>query len=155
IRGLQIRIPPRQPGSPQSAGLKRGRKIDFPLVIDQIVSDDALLETLPKDDKHVAHDFEIHHLVLDSFSFEHAAHFHALLTNPQPLGDIDSEGEFGPWLGEQPGDTQVAGTFRYTHADFSSINGLAGVMSSTGKYSGTLDEINVEGDTQMPDFALT
>jgi len=27
-------------------------------------------------------------------------------------------------------------------------------MSSTGKYDGTLDTINVEGDTEMPDFAL-
>ena len=28
-------------------------------------------------------------------------------------------------------------------------------MSSSGKYSGTLDQIDVEGDTEMPDFALS
>jgi len=49
----------------------------------------------------------------------------------------------------------VAGTFRYSHADFSSIRGLSGIMSSLGKYSGTLDQIDVEGDTEMPDFALS
>ncbi len=155
IQGLQIHIPPRPPGSPLSSGIKPGKKIYFPLVIDQIIADDALLETLPSDAKHIPRDFNIHRLVLHSFSFENSASFHAKLTNPLPLGEIDSEGQFGPWQPEQPGDTAVAGTFRYSHADFSSIRGLSGMMSSSGKYSGTLDQIDVEGDTEMPDFALT
>lgn len=155
LQELQIHIPPRPPGAPPSSGIKPGKKIYFPLVIDEIVSDDALLEMLPGDAKHILRDFNIHRLVLHSFSFENSASFHATLTNPLPLGEIDSEGQFGPWQAEQPGDTAVAGTFRYSHVDFSSIRGLSGMMSSSGKYSGTLDQIDVEGDTEMPDFALS
>ena len=155
LQRLQIHIPPRPPGAPPSSGIKQGKKIYFPLVIDQIVSDDALLEMLPGDAKHISRDFNIHRLVLHSFSFENSAPFHATLTNPLPRGEIESEGQFGPWQAEQPGDTAVAGTFRLSHADFSSIRGLSGIMSSAGKYSGTLDQIDVEGDTQMPDFALS
>jgi len=154
IEGLQIHIPPRPPGSPPNPQKKPGQKINFPLVIDQIVSDNAVLETLPGDPKHVARDFNIYHLVLDSFSFEGPATFHGTLTNPLPLGRIDTQGQFGPWNGEQPGDTFVSGTFRYSNVDFSSIKGLSGTMTSFGKYDGTLDQINVEGDTAMPNFAL-
>ena len=155
IQGLQIHIPPRPPGSPPSSGIKPGKKIHFPLVIDQIISEDALLETLTSDAKHIPRDFNIHRLVFHSFSFENSASFHATLTNPLPLGEIDSEGQFGPWQAEQPGETAVAGTFRYSHADFSSIRGLSGIMSSSGKFDGTLDQIGVEGDTEMSDFTLS
>jgi hypothetical protein len=154
LQGLQIHIPPPALGAVPNQGIKPGKKIHFPLVIDEIVSDDAVLETLPRDAKHIPRDFNIHHLVLDSFSFENPASFHATLTNPLPLGEIASEGQFGPWQGEQPGNTMVSGTFRYSHVDFSSIHGLSGNMSSSGNYSGTLDRISVEGDTEMPNFAL-
>ena len=155
LQGLQIHIPPRMPGSHPRERNKPGKKVYFPLVIDEIDSENALLETLPGDSKHVPRDFNIYHLVLRSFSFDNSADFRSTLTNPQPLGDIETEGKFGPWVSEEPGDTNVSGTFQYSHADFSSIRGLSGIMSSKGKYDGTLDEINVEGDTEMPDFALS
>lgn len=152
LEGLQIHVPPRHPVFSELR--HPGKSIHFPLVIDRIVSDDALLETLPNDAKHVPRDFQIYHLILDSFAFDRPASFHATLSNPQPLGDIDTHGQFGPWQGEDPGYTAVTGTFQYSHADFSTIHGLSGVMSSAGKFSGTLDHLDVEGDTQMPDFAL-
>ena len=154
LQGLQIHVPPRMPRSSPNGEKRPRKKIYFPLVIDEIVSENALLETLPSDPKHIPRDFNIYHLVLHSFSFDNSADFRATLTNPQPLGNIDTQGKFGPWIAEEPGDTNVSGTFHYSHADFSSINGLSGIMSSTGKYDGTLDTINVEGDTEMPDFAL-
>lgn len=154
LQGLQIHVPPSQTETLPSARPVASKKIHFSLVVDQIVSEDALLETLPRDAKHVPRDFNIHYVVLHSFSFETPSAFHATLTNPQPLGEIESDGYFGPWRAEQPGDTEVSGTFRYSHADFSSIHGLSGIMSANGKYNGTLDAINVDGDTEMPDFAL-
>jgi hypothetical protein len=153
MESLQIHVPP-HPLPPLPSPVRRRQKIRLPLVIDQIVSENALLETLPRDRKHVPRDFNIHHLVLNSFSFDGPASFHATLTNPLPLGEIDTVGQFGPWLAERPGDTRLSGEFRYSHADFNSIRGLSGIMSSAGRYEGVLDQINVEGDTAMPDFAL-
>jgi hypothetical protein len=154
LEGLQIRIPPSPQGSNPPPGIWAARKVHFVLVIDEIVSKDALLETLPRDAGHVPRDFMIHSLALHSFSFENPSPFLVTLTNPVPAGEIDSAGQFGPWKADQPGDTPVSGTFRYAHADFSSIKGLSGIMSSQGSYSGSLDRIDVQGTTEMPDFAL-
>ncbi len=153
INGLQIHIPPRKHG-PQSEPKKPKKKIRFPLVIDRIDSENALLETLPGDARHVPQDFQIFHLVLHEFSFENPATFEAKLTNAKPFGDIVTHGQFGPWDTEDPGDTMVSGVFEFFNVDFNSIRGLSGTMSSNGKYEGTIDEINVEGDTEMADFAL-
>ncbi len=153
INGLQIHIPPLHPG-PQGEPKKPKKKIRFPLVVDRIDSKNALLEILPGDAKHVPQDFHIFHLVLHQFSFEDPASFEATLTNPKPFGDIATHGQFGPWQAENPGDTVISGAFQFSHVDFNTIPGLSGTMSSQGKYQGTLGEINVEGDTDMPDFAL-
>ena len=154
LQGVQIRIPPRQSPSAGNGKLKPEGKIHFPLVIDELTMEDALLETLPSDAQHSPHDFKIRQVVFRSFSFDRPASFQATLTSPKPIGDIQSQGQFGPWRSEQPGDTSVSGDFQYSHADFSSIRGLSGTMSSHGTYGGTIDHINVQGETSMPDFAL-
>jgi hypothetical protein len=48
----------------------------------------------------------------------------------------------------------VDGDYKFDHADLSTIKGIAGILSSTGHYSGTLRQIEAEGDTQTPDFRL-
>ena len=154
LQGVQIRVPPRQSPSAGNGKLKPEGKIHFPLVIDALTVKDALLETLPSDAQHSPHDFQIRQVVFRSFSFDRPASFQATLTNPKPIGDIQSQGQFGPWRSEQPGDTSISGNFQYSHADFSSIRGLSGIMSSHGTYGGTINHINVQGETSMPDFAL-
>ena len=154
LQGVQIHVPPRQSPSTGNGKLKPEAKIHFPLVIDELTVENALLETLPSDAQHSPHDFKIRQMVFRSFSFDRPASFQATLTSPKPIGDIRSQGQFGPWRSEQPGDTSVSGDFQYSHADFSSIRGLSGTMSSHGTYGGTIDHINVQGETSMPDFAL-
>ena len=70
------------------------------------------------------------------------------------MGEIDSEGQFGPWDADEPGDTPVNGTFRFSRADFATLRGIQGIMSSTGRYSGQLSRLDVIGHTETPDFAL-
>ena len=153
LQGLQIHVPPKD--KTQTPRTKEaGKKFAPSVVVDEIVSDDALLETLPSDPTKVPRDFHIHSLVMHSFSFEHPASFHAILTNAVPVGLIDSEGQFGPFQTDEPGDTPVTGTYVFSNADFSTLKGLSGTMSSTGKYSGNLDHLDVVGDTSMSNFAL-
>ncbi len=80
--------------------------------------------------------------------------FRATLTNPTPPGLIQSEGSFGPWDRDDPSQTPVAGTYTFTDADLSTIRGIAGTLSSQGRYSGLLDHIAVEGKTDTPDFRV-
>ncbi len=81
--------------------------------------------------------------------------FEAELTNPKPEGVIHAAGSFGPWMTDDPGESPVKGRYRFEHADLASFKGIAGILSSTGHYEGTLREIVVDGETDVPDFRLT
>ena len=82
-------------------------------------------------------------------------HFDAELTNPRPQGTILTSGRMGPWVVEDPGETPVAGDYRFERADLSVFKGIAGILSSTGKYEGVLRDLVVDGQTDTPDFRLT
>ena len=84
-----------------------------------------------------------------------AMHFESELTNPRPVGLIHSTGSFGPWNTEDPGESPIQGDYTFDHADLSTFKGIAGILSSTGKYQGTLRDLTVDGDTDTPDFSLT
>jgi len=80
--------------------------------------------------------------------------FSVEMTNPKPVGLIHSTGKAGPWVPGDPGQLPVEGDYHFDHADLSTIKGIAGILSSTGHYSGTLHNIQVDGQTQTPDFRL-
>jgi len=80
--------------------------------------------------------------------------FEATLVNPKPVGDIQSTGYFGPWEADSPRDTPVRGSYSFSNADLSTIRGIGGILSSTGKYNGKLDQIAVDGETDTPDFRI-
>ena len=81
--------------------------------------------------------------------------FDAELTNPRPQGVIKTTGSFGPLHGADLGDAPLRGEYRFDHADLSGFKGIAGILSSTGHYEGTLRDLIVDGQTQTPDFRLT
>ena len=76
------------------------------------------------------------------------------MTNAKPVGDIYSTGHAGPWVGGDPGSLPIDGDYKFDHADLSTIKGIAGILSSTGHYSGTLRKIEADGNTNTPDFRL-
>lgn len=76
------------------------------------------------------------------------------MVNAKPVGIIHSTGHFGPWISGDPGSLPVEGNYTFDHADLGTIKGIAGILSSTGKYSGTLRKIETEGVTKTPDFRL-
>ena len=92
--------------------------------------------------------------------------YDAQLTNPKPLGEIHATGHFGPWGGTSnalgqtagqivdPGQTPVDGDYSFDNADLSTIRGLAGTLSSSGKFDGVLDRLVVDGRTDTPNFSL-
>ena len=76
------------------------------------------------------------------------------MVNAKPVGIIHSKGHFGPWVTGDPGSLPVEGDYTFDHADLGTIKGIAGILSSTGKYTGTLRRIETEGNTKTPDFRL-
>src|SRR6185312_5483348 len=74
--------------------------------------------------------------------------------NAKPVGEIATKGQFGPCDADEPGDTPVNGVYQFTNADLGPFPGIAGILSSNGKYSGRVDEIQGDGVTDTPDFSL-
>jgi len=83
-----------------------------------------------------------------------AMRFDAELTSPRPVGTIHSKGRFGPWDVADPGESPVSGDYGFEHADLGEFKGIAGILSSTGHYEGTLRDLTVDGETDTPDFRL-
>jgi len=80
--------------------------------------------------------------------------FHAMLQNPKPPGEIRADGQFGPLRTEKVGQTALSGSYVFD-AELGAFRGIAGALSSAGKFSGVLDKIAVDGNTDVPDFEVT
>ncbi|MHB1935475.1 MAG: AsmA family protein [Acidobacteriaceae bacterium] len=152
MHGLHLTIPPkgRWAGMPKSE--KSHGKIS--IVVDKIVSDNATLTIMTDKPNKVPLQFQIHDLTLTRAGGKRPMHFVAHLINPKPVGNIATNGNFGPWDAAQPWDTPVSGSYSFTHADLSTTHGIAGMLSSQGKFSGRLDTITVDGTTDTPDFSV-
>src|SRR6202040_1476059 len=80
--------------------------------------------------------------------------FRGALTNAKPEGEIATKGTFGPWNAEDPASTLVSGDYNFSKADLDPFAGIGGTLSSTGKYSGHLNQLEVQGETDTPNFSL-
>ncbi|MDR3750833.1 MAG: AsmA-like C-terminal region-containing protein [Terracidiphilus sp.] len=172
LKGLDIHLPPRSYFAQAASGDTSKPKSGSPLVGFEIGNIDCsganlVLET-SKPGK-LPLNFAIAHLKLTHVSSNGPMSFEADLTNPRPVGIIHTTGSFGPLpvsnpnessqgqgpvLGD-PGESPVAGNYRFDHADLGGFKGIAGILSSTGHYQGTLRDLVVDGETDTPDFRLT
>jgi hypothetical protein len=151
VENMTITIPPR--GEKKEKPPEPKKK--FPEVtIDEIVINDTDLVIMPKKQGKAPLDFDIHDLVLKSVGPNKPFDFHGNLTNAKPQGEIATRGTFGPWSADEPGDTPLTGTYKFTDADLGPFPGIAGTLSSTGDFKGKLNEIEVAGKTDTPNFSL-
>ena len=128
------------------------RIADF--VIDRVDADGTQLYVLPKQEGREPMEWDLRELTLRSAGIGQPMHFTAALTNPKPPGIIHTSGKFGPLNLDEPSETAVAGHYDFQHADLSVFNGISGILSSVGDYSGVLNNIIVDGTTETPDFKL-
>ena len=154
VENMTITIPPRQRQTDVSYS-DRGSNRSLPHVIfDEIVCNNTDLVILPKKQGKDRLDFDIHDLVLKSVDANKRFDFRGNLTNAKPIGEIATKGTFGPWDAEEPGDTHVSGVYNFSDADLGPFHGIAGTLSSTGRYKGQLNRLEVEGQTDTPNFSL-
>lgn len=155
LEGLQIHIPPKQAGGPpliQKTDQDLAKK--YPVLIEEMVADDATIVILRAQPDKPAREMPIHHLELHDLSFDRPAKFRAALTNFLPKGEIEAQGEFGPWQAEVPRETAANGEYIFRNADLATIKGIRGILSSAGTFSGPLDYLKVDGTADVPDFTL-
>lgn len=154
LNGMQINLPPKdeRQNIPKLRGKIGSQKIK--IVVNEIQIDHASLVLGTNKPGKVPLDFEIRNLTLHSVGAGRPMKFHATLTNPKPIGDVDSSGDFGPFDADSPGDSPVRGEYSFSHADLNTIKGIGGMLSSTGNYDGELNHIVVDGATDTPDFSV-
>ncbi len=150
IDGMEINIPPKDERGDLGGKENSGSDVSFQNV--QIKN--VLLVLLPKDASKPPLRFNIARLHLQSIGSESAARYDADLTIPKPPGTVKSKGTFGPWNASTPGDTPMKGDYTFDNADLGIFKGIAGTLSSKGTFDGTLDSVNVKGNTYVPNFQL-
>lgn len=160
---LEIRLPPgglraavagALPQNHTPASRPAAAGAPSPILLDEIVSRSAVLEIASSRPGRLPRVFEIHDLVMTGFGRAEGASFHAGLTNPVPRGRIETSGVFGPWDARDPRLTPVRGEYAFKDADMDAIKGLGGTLTSVGRYTGVLQRIDVEGQTEIPDFTI-
>jgi hypothetical protein len=132
-------------GSPEQAAL----------IIDRIIADGAVLEFAFRHAGTEPLKFEIHKLTLNSVADDRPMSFQAALLNAKPPGEIRTEGHFGPLQPQHVGQTRLSGSYDFQRADLSGFSGIAGTLASTGKFDGVLEQIEIDGSTDTPDFQVT
>jgi hypothetical protein len=156
LNGLQINIPPggidTKPDDDKASNPETAPR--SPFVIDMLQSDDAELRIIPRKTGKHPKVFAIHRLEMSSLGAVEKMPFKAQLTNPTPKGTIQTEGQFGPWRKKDPSKTPLMGRYTFAKADLSTIDGIAGILDSTGEFGGELGRIAVMGETRTPDFRL-
>jgi hypothetical protein len=156
LEGLQIYVPPDRLKPDENADVPRLRfrgKIPE-ILIDELIAREARLEIASKKPGRLPRIYEIHDLVMNEFAEDRPAKFQAGVTNPLPRGRVETSGTFGPWMGDEPRLTQVNGQYTFKDANLNDIKGIGGILSSVGAYRGTLDRLEVEGQTETPNFSI-
>jgi hypothetical protein len=124
-------------------------------VVDEFIADKSVLEIPSNEPGKKPLQFQIHEFSIHALGSKHAMDYHTALTNPEPPGEIRSEGKIGPWKTGSLEQSPVAGSYTFEHANLGAFKGIAGMLSSKGSFHGTFRELDVEGNTQTPDFSVT
>jgi AsmA-like C-terminal region len=148
VEGMHILAPPRGTGEQFQVP---GRSS---IVIDDLVADGAILEIASGNPGKPPLRFAFHEFTLGDVDGSGPASFKAKFSNPEPPGEISTEGNFGPWNDKDVGGTPVSGKYLFQQADIGAFAGIVGTLSSSGQFAGTLEHISTEGTTDTPNFAI-
>ncbi|MGH9604444.1 MAG: hypothetical protein ACRD3N_01975 [Terracidiphilus sp.] len=157
LNGLDVVVPPKGQRAQAAGGAAHSHSGPHLLkfnVVELVCTNSRLTMETNKPGK-LPLEFPITRLELTNLTAEGAMNFNAKLTNPRPVGTIYAKGKFGPWVVDDPGHSAVTGTYHFEHANLATFTGIAGILNSTGRYSGTLRNLNVDGETETPGFRLS
>jgi hypothetical protein len=166
VDGMEINVPPKEQ-RPESAVTQSDTKPAAAPQPNRLILKDAAdiaianldiansrLVILPRDSSRKPLEFPIHELHMQPLHANQAMAYQVKVDNPLPPGAVTSQGTFGPWNVKTPADSPMQGSYVFEHADLSVFNAIAGKLDSTGKFTGTLGAISVEGQATVPDFRL-
>jgi AsmA-like C-terminal region len=125
------------------------------VILDKLIANGATLQFVRHNPKEPPVKFLIQKFMGHRLADHEPMKFEVSLRNPQPPGQIDASGTFGPWKDDQINQTPVSGNYLFRDADLGSFGGIRGILSSDGTFQGTLESIEIKGRTATPDFGTT
>jgi AsmA-like C-terminal region len=155
VAGLHVLVPPKDPHGSRHIFPLTNSTSGKTLTIGEITADGAVLDFISEQPVEDRFTLGIDHLTLDHVGESAPITFHARFKNTEPPGEIRSDGRLGPWNEDDPASTELSGSYTYEHVKLGVFEGIAGTLSSQGKFSGTLGHIDAEGDFDVPDFTVS
>jgi hypothetical protein len=163
LDGLEVNVPPGgldvddnddETASINGSDDERDSPPPSPLIVDDLMSERAVLRILRRTPGKDPREWTIARLSMQDTGANSPWAFEASLTNPTPPGRIEAQGTFGPWNAAEPSQTPLDARYEFQEADLGDFDGIRGTLSSDGAFAGVLERIEVEGQTDVPDFAL-
>ena len=157
LSGLTIHVPPRAEHAPAASPAPPSTTANSVLarvIVERMECDHAELTLASSRPDKLPLGFTIQQLHLTHVAAGDPIQFQAQVINPRPTGIIRATGTFGPWLVSDLGASPVTGAYQFDHADLSSFRDISGTLSSAGNYTGTLRALTVDGESDVPNFAL-
>lgn len=124
------------------------------LVVEELVANGTVVEFASAEPAKQPLRFEVQQGILHNVQWGDPIEYDLKFHNPEPPGEIATRGKFGVWVKGNPGETEISGDYTFDHADLGVYHGIAGMLSSKGKYSGLLKHIDIAGNTDVPDFEV-
>jgi len=163
LDGLDIEIPPsnHEDHNDDNKGEKSKAKpseqqahIVDGAIIDRLDANGAKLVIIPRRKDKKPKEWDIHTLRMHSVGADQAMPYDATLTNAVPPGEIKTSGSFGPWVTDDEGKTPLEGKYTFKDADLSVFHGIGGILASKGTFGGSLEWIDINGETDTPNFTI-
>ncbi|MGH9493852.1 MAG: hypothetical protein ACRD3B_02545, partial [Candidatus Sulfotelmatobacter sp.] len=129
LEGLRVRIPQLGHGEFNEASSKQE------ITVGEVVANGAVLEIARSDGRPPLR-FDIHKLSLERAGAKLALSYRVNMGNPEPPGEIRSQGHFGPFNSQSPSQTPVSGMYSFDRADLGAFHGIAGTLASQGTFTG-------------------
>lgn len=161
--GMHIRVPKRRKEASEAdranAGGAEKESSDSSaapsIAMHRFIADRATLEFAASDPSGQPFVIEVHHMQLSPASAAKSMAWQATLHIPEPSGEVAAGGRFGPWKRSDPYQTPVSGTYQLSHAKLGVFNGVAGDLSSEGRFDGAIDHLEVSGKASAADFEIS
>lgn len=148
LDGLRVEVP-----LPENVGTFAGGTANSQTTIGEVIANGALLEVARSDNKPPLR-FDFHEFSLGSVSAKRGMSYRVAMHNPEPPGQVSSAGHIGPFPPGRISQTLLSGTYSLDRADLRAFDGIAGLLSSKGQFSGALREVKVQGEADAPDFEV-
>ena len=123
-------------------------------VVDELVANGSFVEFEPKERHESPLRFDVHEATFRGVRWGTAIAYHLKFHNPNPPGEIAADGKFGPYIEDHRENTPFSGSYTFNQADLSVYGGISGMLSSQGKFDGTLKQLSVTGTTATPAFRV-